>query len=200
MTKPKYHYQYILWRQTKPAIFLWVHHLIIAEFLLIRKKKQCEVRGYVFVCSKALQNGFSSCPSGPVVKIDTFSACMRKAKCLHALATWWETQTLPYLWLWTWLTCWVCCQSWSWSHPEIREFFSYQNDQSEAYDLLHLRNHCWTHSTLFLPFALSSDQQSKTGRFSNHLHRHQIDSQILRFSCWIFERECQRYKISFPNL
>ena len=49
---------------------------------------------------------------------------------------------------------WNRCQSWFGSHPQIREFFSYQIDQSEGSVLLHLNNHNWTHPTLYEIFVL----------------------------------------------
>ena len=55
------------------------------------------------------------------------------------------------------LTYWDRCQSRPGSHQQIQEFFSYQNDQSEASKLPYLFNHHWTHPTLFKPSVLSSD-------------------------------------------
>ena len=65
------------------------------------------------------------CPSWPVIKIGSFSSCMRNAKCLHALLAWSENQILSRTWLCIWLTCWNCYQSWPRSHQQIL-FFSDQ--------------------------------------------------------------------------
>ena len=44
-----------------------------------------------------------------------------------------------------------------WSKQQVWEFFSYQNDQSVAYELPYIRNHYWTHPTFFRSSALFSD-------------------------------------------
>ena len=67
-----------------------------------------------------------------VIKIGSFSFCIRNSEYFHALPAWLEIQTLPCPWLWIWLNCWNRCQQQLRSHQEIRKFFSYQNDQNEA--------------------------------------------------------------------
>ena len=58
---------------------------------------------------------------------------------------------------------------------DIQEFLSYQNDQNKFSGVLYLRNHYWTHPTLFKHSALSSDEHLNT----------------LRSSYWSFQYECQ---------
>ena len=63
---------------------------------------------------------------------------------------------------------------------QIRQFFSYQNDQSEASDMSYLRNQHWTHPTLFKFSVLPSDW---------HLN-------IVKSLHWSFQSECQAVRHS----
>ena len=86
------------------------------------------------------------------------------------------------LWLWTWLTCWDRSQSWPESDQKIREFF-YQNNLSEASELLDVRNH-----------------PGLIGLFSNPLHCHQIDTQTLwNLPIGASVVNAKHYSMMFPN-
>ena len=88
----------------------------------------------------------------------------------------------------------------AWISPKIRQFYSYQNDQSEVSELLYLRNHYWTHSTPFEYFVLSSDWHPNTLKslYSNFRHGCQFEEPaackylvkgIASWSCFPY-REC----------
>ena len=83
-----------------------------------------------WVFSKALERCLVFWHSCPVIKIGSFSTCMRNTECLLSLTAWEETQTPRCPWLWTWLIWWDCYQLWPGSHRQIWEFLSHQIDQS----------------------------------------------------------------------
>ena len=61
-----------------------------------------------------------------------------------------KNQTHLYPCIFTWFTFLGHCQSWPGSYQQIREFFSYQNDQNETSELPYFRYHQSTHSTFFI--------------------------------------------------
>ena len=86
-----------------------------------------------------------------MIKFNPLSSWIRNMEYFHELHGWWETQTLSC----PWLTGIVVNHGLD--HINIQEFFSYQKHQSELFEQPYLRNHHWTHSTLFEFSVLSSD-------------------------------------------
>ena len=123
-----------------------------------------------WVCWKALLRGLSSCPSWTIIKIVPFA---------------WEKYRIS-----SWTTClirnldtsmslamnlinsWDRCQLWLGSNQQIREFFSYQNNQSEVSELPYLLNYKCLVPILFVSSALSSDW-----------HRNTLKSSYCSFRC-----------------
>ena len=142
-----HHYRYILWGLSKAMVVLRFHHLILTEIFLIEENQNMfDYRGCLSLF-KSFTGCYFLCPSCLVIKKCPFLILYEKywiSSCTTCLIRKFDTPNLD-------LTCRYRCQLRLASHQQIREIFSYQNEQ------VNFRNQHWTEPLLFEFSALSSN-------------------------------------------
>ena len=121
----------------------------------LRKTKACLVGVEAWVCSKALLCDLSTCPSWPVIKIDTFFSCMRNIKWLYALlnSNTFTSLAMDPTNLQGLLSVMI------WIAPTNSRFLLSEVTDWGFQSAIHsyFCNHHWTHTTLFESFAVFLD-------------------------------------------
>ena len=144
-----HHFRYILWRHCKPADVLWVHHLILAEFLLIWQSRfgcrwylsflKIFVARYFFLLLMIYDKNSLFLISYEKYRKSSSAACVIINPDIPLSV---DMDMIDLL-------------RWPRSRPQIWELFSSQNDQREDSELPHLRSYCQTPPTFFESTALS---------------------------------------------
>ena len=117
-------YQYILWGKWKPAVFLWVHQLILKEIFSSEKyqHRMGWKRNLILFKSFASLFYLSSFRNFDKKIVPSYIVWEIPNVFMHCLLD----KTLRYshfTWLWTWLMKSYCCLSWPGSQQQIWDIF-----------------------------------------------------------------------------